>query len=75
MSDALAPVRDLSRTPIFQTLFVLLNAPPASARLAGLEIIPVPLANRTAKFDVTLLAEEVAGELRWIAEYRTELYH
>ena len=73
--DALAPVRDLSRTPIFQTLFVLLNAPPASARLAGLEIIPVPLANRTAKFDVTLLAEEVAGELRWIAEYRTELYH
>ncbi len=73
--DALAPVRDLSRTPIFQTLFVLLNAPPASARLAGLEITPVPLANRTAKFDVTLLAEEVAGELRWIAEYRTELYH
>ena len=73
--DALAPVRDLSRTPIFQTLFVLLNAPPASARLAGLEITPVPLANRTAKFDVTLLAEEVAGELRWIAEYRTQLYH
>jgi amino acid adenylation domain-containing protein len=73
--DALAPVRELSRTPVFQTLFVLLNAPPASARLAGLEITPVPLANRTAKFDVTLLAEEVAGELRWIAEYRTELYH
>ena len=72
--DAVAPVRDLSRTPIFQTLFVLLNTPPASARLAGLEIVPVPLANRTAKFDVTLLAEEVDGELLWIAEYRTELY-
>jgi amino acid adenylation domain-containing protein len=72
--DAVAPVRDLSRTPIFQTLFVLLNTPPASARLAGLEITPVPLANRTAKFDVTLIAEEVEGELLWVAEYRTELY-
>jgi len=72
--DAVAPVRDLSRTPIFQTLFVLLNTPPASARLAGLEIAPVPLANRTAKFDVTLIAEETDGELLWVAEYRTELY-
>lgn len=72
--EAVAAGRDLSRTPIFQTMLVLLNAPSATARLTGLEIAPVPLENRTAKFDVTLLGEEVAGELRWVAEYRTELY-
>ena len=72
--DAVAPGRDLSRTPIFQTMLVLLNTPLSTARLAGLEITPVPLENRTAKFDVTLLGEEVDGQLRWVAEYRTELY-
>ena len=72
--DAVAAGRDPSRTPIFQTMLVLLNAPQGTARLAGLEIAPVPLENRTAKFDVTLLGEEVGGELRWVAEYRTEIY-
>ena len=72
--DAVAPGRDPSRTPIFQTMLVLLNAPSAAPRLEGLEIELLPVENRTAKFDLTLLAEEVNGELRWIAEYRTELY-
>jgi natural product biosynthesis luciferase-like monooxygenase protein/amino acid adenylation domain-containing protein len=72
--DAVAPGRDLSRTPIFQTMLVLLNAPAATARLGDLEIAPVPLENRSAKFDLTLLGEETAGELRWVAEYRTEIY-
>jgi len=72
--EAVAPGRDLSRTPIFQSMLVLLNAPGAAARLADLEISPVPIENHTAKFDLTLLGEEAPGELRWVAEYRTELY-
>jgi acyl-CoA synthetase (AMP-forming)/AMP-acid ligase II len=72
--DAVAPGRDQSRTPIFQTMLVLLNVPAATARLGDLEIAHVPTGNHTAKFDLTLLGTETAGELGWVAEYRTELY-
>ncbi len=72
--DRLAPERDPARTPFFQTVLVLLNAPPGRIELAGAELTVTPLANCTAKFDLTLMAEETVAGLRWTVEYRTELY-
>lgn len=53
--EAIQPERDLSRTPLFQTMFVLQNAPVASHRLADLTIADVDLGHvQATNFDLTL---------------------
>jgi amino acid adenylation domain-containing protein len=68
----LEPERDLSRTPVFQVLFVLQNTPGA-----GIED-PDPHDRRveptTAKFDLSLSMEEGAEGLAALAEYSTDLF-
>jgi len=64
--EELQPRRDLSVTPLFQVVF---DMDPASRveplELAGLEIAPVPLPRRTAKFDLNLtLGERGEGSER-----------
>ena len=52
--EELHPERDLSRSPFFQVMFVLQNAPREAAALAGLEVTPMPIDSGTSKFDLTL---------------------
>lgn len=73
--EALDPVRELSRTPFFQTLFVLQNAPLPTVSWDGLEATASILETGTAKFDLTLSAREEDGELELSLEYRTELFN
>ncbi len=69
----LAPERDLSRPPLFRVLLALMDAPPMPA-LPGVAAEPLPMANRTAKFDLTLsLVPAGAGLEGWL-EYSTELF-
>src|SRR6185503_15286681 len=58
--EALAPQRDLGRSPLFQVMFILERAPLADYRLPGLELAPIPRENATAtaKFDLTLTVIE-----------------
>ena len=72
--EELAPDRDLARTPLFQTLFVLQNTPPAVPRLAGLEATRVPVDSGTAKFDLTLFAVPGDGGLELLWEYNRDLF-
>ncbi len=72
--EELAPQRSLSYTPLFQVMFVLQNAPRASARVGGLALSPVGLAGTSAKFDLTLALEEQAGVFAGGLEYSTELF-
>ncbi len=69
---ALAPERDLSRTPLFQVMFVLFNTDAASqaSDVAGLS----QLATGTSKFDLTLAVSETETGLRGLIEYRTDLF-
>ena len=72
--EALDPVRELSRTPFFQVLFALQNAPLPTVSWDGLEATASILETGTAKFDLTLSAREEDGELELSLEYRTELF-
>jgi len=72
--DALQPARDLSRSPLFQVMFVLQNEPLRPLELTGLKLTPQPLHSGTAKFDLMLSMEEHAGGLRGFIEYNADLF-
>ncbi|MDF5721897.1 MAG: amino acid adenylation domain-containing protein [Rhizonema sp. PD37] len=65
--------RDQSRSPIFQTLFAVQNAPLGKIELPGLTATPIRLDNGGAKFDITLILEPDGDN--WLAtlEYNTDL--
>ncbi|HVI71956.1 MAG TPA: condensation domain-containing protein, partial [Pyrinomonadaceae bacterium] len=67
--EELAPVRDLSRSPLFQVMFVLQNAPRESLELPGLTLSPLGSANKTAKFDLTMFVVEGRQGLLVSLEY------
>ena len=73
--DELHAERDLSRHPVFQTLFVLEDGQPRSLRLPGVETTRLAVEGEVAKFDLGLgLAdredEGFAGEI----EYNADLF-
>ena len=68
------PNRDKSRSPLFQVMFVLQNAPTVSPASTDLSLSPLALESETSKFDLTLFAAEVAEGLRLTMEYSTDLY-
>ncbi|WP_331449310.1 amino acid adenylation domain-containing protein [Streptomyces prasinus] len=73
--DEVQPVRDTSRTPLFQVMVVLQNAPAAHLDLPGVEVTDVDTDLRHAAFDLTLeFAETPAGELHGLLTYNTDLF-
>jgi amino acid adenylation domain-containing protein len=72
--DALKLQRSLKHAPIFQVKLVLQNLPIDSMELSGLTITPLELDSGAAKFDLTLLISEKAGELYCAFEYNTDLF-
>ncbi len=75
--EELRPERDLSRTPLFQVLFVLQNAPLDEVDLPGLTLAPRAVEAGVARFDLTLAAAEVGaapGGLVLRLEHNTDLF-
>jgi len=72
--DVLRPERNLSYNPLFQVMFVLQNAPTQNLELPGLEVTPVEVEIKTAKFDLTLSMEETEQGLEGYWEYNTHLF-
>ncbi|MFD8203754.1 amino acid adenylation domain-containing protein [Streptomyces sp. NPDC059701] len=74
--EELAPDRDPSRNPLFETLFVLQNTPDGGGwSLPGLAVEPFSVTLPDAKFDLTLMmSEDADGGLRGVLEYRTDLF-
>ncbi|HEY0736083.1 MAG TPA: amino acid adenylation domain-containing protein, partial [Herpetosiphonaceae bacterium] len=72
--DALQPERDVSRSPLFQIMFVLQNTPIAPLAVPGLQIEPIAVDTGTAKFDLTLTVEAGSGSLTAAFEYNTDLF-
>ncbi|WP_406278246.1 amino acid adenylation domain-containing protein [Embleya sp. NBC_00896] len=74
--EELAPERDLSRNPLFQTMFVLQNVPDTNNwNLPDLSIEPISTTAHDAKFDLSMyLAEAADGSLDGAIVYTTDLF-
>ncbi|HLF24977.1 MAG TPA: amino acid adenylation domain-containing protein [Anaerolineae bacterium] len=81
--------RDLSRSPLFQVMFILQKAPAlgdaglealalgaqgARLELGGLQLESLSLEQRIAQFDLTLTLGETDGRLAGTFEYNTDLF-
>lgn len=72
--EALQPERNMSRTPLFQVMFVLQNAPLPSLQMAEVSVQSLGLESGTAKFDWILTHEETPEGLQGVVEYSTDLF-
>jgi amino acid adenylation domain-containing protein/non-ribosomal peptide synthase protein (TIGR01720 family) len=72
--DAVQPERDLSRTPLFQVMFVLQNVPLPPIELPGLTLTHLQPESGVSNFDMTLVLEETADGLSGAIEYSTDLF-
>ena len=70
----LAPTRDTSYSPVFQSLIVLQNATSESLALPGLESEMIVTESGTAKFDLSLGMGEYQGRLHASFEYASDLF-
>src|SRR4051812_45383985 len=72
--EELSPERSLSRSPVFQVMFALQNAPAGPQRLKGLEITPVAGDELRVRFDLEVHAVERDGglDLAWL--YNRDLF-
>jgi amino acid adenylation domain-containing protein len=72
--EELAPERSLSRTPLFQVMFALQNAPAAEARLGDVRVRLVWSDPGQAHFDLIVGLEESGDELRGGIRYAADLF-
>lgn len=72
--EALAPVRDLSRNPLFQVAFAMHAAQPQALQLHGLQVQAIELPVTHSKFDLSLDLSEHGAELHASFEFCTELF-
>ncbi|MEC0213195.1 condensation domain-containing protein, partial [Paenibacillus ehimensis] len=66
--------RDMSRNPLFDTLFVLQNTEQKVQRIDGLHLAPYPQEHTVSKFDLTLHASEEGETIGCGFEYATALF-
>jgi amino acid adenylation domain-containing protein/non-ribosomal peptide synthase protein (TIGR01720 family) len=73
--EELHPERDVSRSPLFQVMFVLQNALLPPLELSGLKLSRMDeMPTETSVFDVTLVVEEKEDGLAGSFEYDTDLF-
>ena len=72
--ETLQPERNLGRTPLFQAMFVLQNAPRSDLHFGAAQVQPFALESNTTKFDLTLVLGETSSGLSGILQYSTDLF-
>jgi amino acid adenylation domain-containing protein len=72
--EELNPVRDMSRSPLFQVMIIQQNAFQRSNGFGSLKALPYSAAGGTAKVDLLLNVSDGGGDLRCVFEYNTDLY-
>ncbi|WP_258395342.1 non-ribosomal peptide synthetase [Lonsdalea populi] len=72
--EAVAPVRTLSHSPIFQVMLALHNLPEMAPELPGLRLSPLPNETATCQFDLNLELRETDGLLEGTMYYATALF-
>ncbi|HKI06703.1 MAG TPA: amino acid adenylation domain-containing protein, partial [Thermoanaerobaculia bacterium] len=72
--ERLQPQRDLSRNPLFQLMFNLLNAPVERVASADLSLSPLESPGSAALFDLQVYVTETPRGLSTAWEYATDLF-
>ncbi|HEV3316427.1 MAG TPA: amino acid adenylation domain-containing protein [Candidatus Angelobacter sp.] len=72
--EELQPERDLSRTPLFQVMFALQNAPQSELQLGAVKLRPFNVDNQTAKFDLSMALSEDGEKLQGWVGYNAALF-
>ncbi|MEP0752182.1 amino acid adenylation domain-containing protein [Trichocoleus sp. Lan] len=72
--EELRPERNLSRTPLFQVLFVMQNTPVPTLELSSLTLTPIEVEGGTAKFDLVLFVSETKNGIVGSWKYNADLF-
>jgi amino acid adenylation domain-containing protein len=72
--EELRPERDLSRTPLFQIFFNMVNVEEIGLKLSGLKVEPLARETVESKFDLTLYVRERANALQFNLVYNADLF-
>lgn len=72
--EEIQPERKTNQTPIFQTIFVLQNAPIEELKLPNLSVEFLDIHSETSKFDLLLTTMEREDHLLAAFEYNTDLF-
>ena len=72
--EKLKLARELSRNPLFDTMFVFQNFETNLTGLGNLRMVPLELASKHTKFDITLIVVPETGRIRFYFEYCTQLF-
>lgn len=72
--DSLDVPRDISRNPMFDTMFVLQNLGIPQMDFGGLKFLPYGFENKVSKFDLTFEVVENGEDARINIEYSTKLF-
>lgn len=72
--EELKPKRDLSRTPLFQVVFNLQNAPMPKLEIPGLEMRFLDIDRGVSQFDLTLMLTRSDGQYHGTVEYNDYLF-
>ncbi|MCK4259526.1 MAG: amino acid adenylation domain-containing protein, partial [Halanaerobiales bacterium] len=73
--DKLDLQRDMSRNPLFDTMFVLQNFNSSiTAEVSSLKVSTIEFENPVSKFDLTLKVTEIPGDIHFRFEYCTKLF-
>lgn len=72
--EELKPERDPSRTPVFQVMFALQNAPLPPLQLEGMQLAYIGFDHEMSRFDLSLSIEEREQGLAGFLEYNADLF-
>ncbi|HEX7287367.1 MAG TPA: amino acid adenylation domain-containing protein, partial [Candidatus Angelobacter sp.] len=72
--EELQPDRYLNRSPLFQVMFALQNAPRMELQLPGLKLSGIEAAMETAHFELFLSTAEERGRIHGVLSFRTDLF-
>jgi non-ribosomal peptide synthetase component F/acyl carrier protein len=72
--EELSPERNMGRTPFFQAMLVLQNAPMPELQLGSARLRTLDFDSETAKFEMTLALTESGNILKGTLEYATDLF-
>jgi amino acid adenylation domain-containing protein len=72
--EVLSPERDLSRSPLFQAMFALQNAPYSTLELGSATLERFDVRTVAAQFDLTVAMAEMADGMQCSIEYCTDLF-